>query len=91
MVSTLNLGIQTYKWSLGLPQGFKVSDMSFRDPSIQTLPTLGPEDCEYSLHRAIWTPRVCSISISMAKYEGLGIRCAGSVVVDASSRQGNLR
>ena len=28
-----------------------------RDQSIQILPTLGPKDCKYYLHWAIWIPR----------------------------------
>ena len=26
----------------------------YRDPSIQAIPTLGPEDCKYELHWAPW-------------------------------------
>ena len=29
----------------------------YRDPSIQTIPTLGPKVCKYYLHWAIWIPR----------------------------------
>ena len=31
-----------------------------RDPSMQIIPTLGPNVCKYYLHAAIWIPRVRS-------------------------------
>ena len=62
-----------------------------RDPSIQTLPTLGPNVYNYYLHWAMWILRGCEL-VEMSRccaLPGLGLRAVP--IVQILSQRGYLR
>ena len=75
-------------------------DLGFRDPSIQTIPTLGPRVCRYCLHWADWIPwesvtshlsaKLAAGPLGVNEYLGRGIfKLPGKTV--PSSKDGFIR